>query len=170
MINQPYCCCCFISQFMTKNPSKRLGSVSPLMENAIRNHAFFKDIDWELLEARKVKPPFKPRIVSCTRIRGKCESVRISEGFIFVSSEKQERRDKLRPRIHQRGARTDAHRSRRCPLDQSKRIRRLLVRQSGLRPIKILPARRYQVDIVGRAYLFLYYFPPLCYSVACVVC
>ncbi|KAK2708104.1 calcium-independent protein kinase C-like [Artemia franciscana] len=49
--------------FMTKNPAKRLGCVQAHGgEVAIRNHAFFRDIDWEALEARKVKPPFKPRI------------------------------------------------------------------------------------------------------------
>uniref|UniRef100_A0A8C3AH26 Protein kinase C n=1 Tax=Cyclopterus lumpus TaxID=8103 RepID=A0A8C3AH26_CYCLU len=49
--------------FMTKNPAKRLGCVvSQGCEEAIKAHAFFREIDWVLLEQRKVKPPFKPRI------------------------------------------------------------------------------------------------------------
>lgn len=50
---------------MTKNPNKRLGCVaSQNGEDAIKQHPFFKEIDWVLLEQRKIKPPFKPRIVS----------------------------------------------------------------------------------------------------------
>ncbi|KAM4715603.1 protein kinase C epsilon type [Anableps anableps] len=49
--------------FMTKNPAKRLGCVvSQGFEEAIKTHPFFREIDWVLLEQRKVKPPFKPRI------------------------------------------------------------------------------------------------------------
>uniref|UniRef100_A0A1B6L1S0 Protein kinase C n=1 Tax=Graphocephala atropunctata TaxID=36148 RepID=A0A1B6L1S0_9HEMI len=49
--------------FMTKNPVKRLGCVgSGNPEAAIRAHAFFKEMDWDALESRKVKPPFKPKI------------------------------------------------------------------------------------------------------------
>ena len=57
--------CIFLPlQFMTKNPAKRLGCVAAQGgETAIRVHAFFKDIDWDALEARKVKPPFRPKIV-----------------------------------------------------------------------------------------------------------
>ena len=57
--------CLFLPlQFMTKNPAKRLGCVAAQGgETAIRVHAFFKDIDWDALEARKVKPPFRPKIV-----------------------------------------------------------------------------------------------------------
>ena len=50
---------------MTKNPAKRLGCVnSQGGEDAIRAHPFFKDMDWEALESRQLKPPFKPKIVS----------------------------------------------------------------------------------------------------------
>ncbi|RWS17750.1 calcium-independent protein kinase C-like protein, partial [Dinothrombium tinctorium] len=49
--------------FMTKNPAKRLGCVATQgAEHAILNHPFFKDIDWSALEAKKVRPPFKPKI------------------------------------------------------------------------------------------------------------
>uniref|UniRef100_T1IFK2 Protein kinase C n=1 Tax=Rhodnius prolixus TaxID=13249 RepID=T1IFK2_RHOPR len=51
--------------FMTKNPNKRLGCVAVHgAEAAIRTHSFFKDMDWDALEARRLKPPFKPKIVS----------------------------------------------------------------------------------------------------------
>ncbi|KAL2083795.1 hypothetical protein ACEWY4_021568 [Coilia grayii] len=52
-----------LKAFMTKSPNKRLGCVvAQGMEEAIKVHPFFKEIDWELLEQRKIKPPFKPRI------------------------------------------------------------------------------------------------------------
>ncbi|MGH0130682.1 UNVERIFIED_CONTAM: hypothetical protein FKN15_065522 [Acipenser sinensis] len=48
---------------MTKSPSKRLGCVvSQGGEESIKQHLFFKEIDWVMLEQRKTKPPFKPRI------------------------------------------------------------------------------------------------------------
>uniref|UniRef100_A0A8D9AP17 Calcium-independent protein kinase C n=3 Tax=Cacopsylla melanoneura TaxID=428564 RepID=A0A8D9AP17_9HEMI len=51
--------------FMTKNPSKRLGCVqSHGCEAAIRLHPFFRDMNWDDLEARKMKAPFKPKIKS----------------------------------------------------------------------------------------------------------
>ena len=56
---------CLALKFMTKNPARRLGCVvSQGVEAAIRIHPFFKEIDWEALESRKVKPPFRPKIVS----------------------------------------------------------------------------------------------------------
>ncbi|XP_054155840.1 calcium-independent protein kinase C-like [Oppia nitens] len=49
--------------FMTKNPAKRLGCVqSQGAEEAILKHTFFKDTDWDALLAKKVKPPFRPKI------------------------------------------------------------------------------------------------------------
>lgn len=50
---------------MTKSPNKRLGCVvAQGLEEAIKLHPFFREIDWTLLEQRKIRPPFKPRIVS----------------------------------------------------------------------------------------------------------
>uniref|UniRef100_UPI00358EDD2A protein kinase C epsilon type-like n=1 Tax=Myxine glutinosa TaxID=7769 RepID=UPI00358EDD2A len=40
-----------------RRPNRRLE-----VEDAICKHPFFHDMDWELLEQRKIKPPFKPRI------------------------------------------------------------------------------------------------------------
>uniref|UniRef100_W5JXK5 Protein kinase C n=1 Tax=Astyanax mexicanus TaxID=7994 RepID=W5JXK5_ASTMX len=52
-----------LKAFMTKSPNKRLGCmVSQGLEEAIKVHPFFREIDWVLLEQRKIKPPFKPRI------------------------------------------------------------------------------------------------------------
>nr|CAD7425653.1 unnamed protein product [Timema monikensis] len=50
-------------RFMTKNSTKRLGCVvAQGVEAAIRVHPFFREIEWEALENRRVKPPFKPKI------------------------------------------------------------------------------------------------------------
>ena len=62
---------CVLLQFMTKKPSKRLGCVMANGgEQAILIHPFFHNkIDWVALEERRVKPPFKPkivRIITCT--------------------------------------------------------------------------------------------------------
>lgn len=49
---------------MTKNRKNRLGCVlADGLEAAIRIHPFFRDLDWDALENRRVKPPFKPKIV-----------------------------------------------------------------------------------------------------------
>ncbi len=51
-------------QFMQKNVPKRLGCVAAHGgEEAIKHHIFFKDIKWKDLEERKIKPPFRPKIV-----------------------------------------------------------------------------------------------------------
>lgn len=57
--------------FLNKDPKDRLGCFTT-EENGvvkdgfthIKEHAFFKVIDWEALEARQVTPPYKPKIDS----------------------------------------------------------------------------------------------------------
>lgn len=47
--------------FFTHDPDKRLGSDSI---DKIKKHSFFKNIDWNAILNKKIKPPFIPRISS----------------------------------------------------------------------------------------------------------
>lgn len=49
-------------QLLTKNPQKRLGSGENGEKN-VRDHIFFRRIDWNKIESREVQPPYKPKIV-----------------------------------------------------------------------------------------------------------
>nr|CAH8838031.1 unnamed protein product [Trichobilharzia regenti] len=54
-----------LSKFLVKSPARRLGCVvADGGELAIQRHPFFKEIDWQILEERRVRPPFRPKVRS----------------------------------------------------------------------------------------------------------
>ncbi|KAG6961405.1 hypothetical protein JG688_00009110 [Phytophthora aleatoria] len=60
-----------LKQLLERNVDKRLGSGKSTMfqvkgVQAIKKHAFFKGIDWGLLEEKKVQPPILPNVLSNT--------------------------------------------------------------------------------------------------------
>lgn len=50
----------YVQGLLNRNIPERLGSRRGASE--IREHPFFRDIDWKLLHAKKLKPPFKPAL------------------------------------------------------------------------------------------------------------
>ena len=76
-----------LSQFMTKNPTKRLGSLTQGGEHAILRHPFFKEIDWAQLNHRQLEPPFRPRIVSVPDPHGRlCSFLNVTVSHHSLSS------------------------------------------------------------------------------------
>jgi serine/threonine protein kinase len=54
----------FVKGLLNRNPKHRLGLANDARE--LRAHAFFADIDWELLKKKNIPPPFKPHLTSET--------------------------------------------------------------------------------------------------------
>ncbi|KAK6457674.1 kinase-like domain-containing protein [Scheffersomyces xylosifermentans] len=52
----------FVKGLLNRNPKHRLGAIKDARE--LRAHAFFNDIDWDLLRAKSIPPPFKPHLTS----------------------------------------------------------------------------------------------------------
>ena len=57
-----------ILQLLQRDPTERLGCIED--REPIRNHPFFQDIDWVRLEGRKLRPPFRPNVVSESWVQG----------------------------------------------------------------------------------------------------
>ena len=120
---------------MQKHVSKRLGCVTAHGgEEAIKHHSFFRDVKWKDLEDRKIKPPFRPKIVS--RIVHFRPAFDVFYFFLFINpigiviyhndiqlfTEKQKRRVEFRPRVYKRRASFNSRKSRIGTDDQSRRI------------------------------------------------
>jgi serine/threonine protein kinase len=49
-----------IKKLLIKDPAKRLGTVGDI--NDLKNHPWFKGFDWAALLAKKMRPPFTPKV------------------------------------------------------------------------------------------------------------
>ncbi|CAF3515268.1 unnamed protein product [Adineta steineri] len=73
---------------MTKNPQKRLGCHPIDGEREIKDHSFFRRIDWLRIEARELQPPFKPKIGS-NQDTSNFDGEFTAEPFKFTPCDKQ---------------------------------------------------------------------------------
>lgn len=51
-----------LTRLLRKEPKKRLGSNMPKDLQTIKNHRFFRKVDWKKLEKRELEPPIQPLI------------------------------------------------------------------------------------------------------------
>lgn len=65
LFSPPFSHLSLVSKLLTKHPAKRLGGAVDA-EREIREHPFFRWIDWDRLERLEIPPPFKPKTVSRT--------------------------------------------------------------------------------------------------------
>ncbi|QPH00818.1 hypothetical protein C2857_004837 [Epichloe festucae Fl1] len=56
----------FVKGLLNRNPKHRLGATDDAEE--LKRHAFFGDIDWDLLTKKLITPPFKPKLKSETDV------------------------------------------------------------------------------------------------------
>lgn len=54
----------FVKGLLNRNPKHRLGALKDARE--LKEHPFFHDVDWNLLKAKDIPPPFKPHLSSET--------------------------------------------------------------------------------------------------------
>ncbi|KAM4055123.1 kinase [Hirsutella rhossiliensis] len=56
----------FVKGLLNRNPKHRLGATDDAEE--LKRHAFFADIDWEILAKKLITPPFRPKLKSETDV------------------------------------------------------------------------------------------------------
>ena len=69
-------------QLLRKNPDRRLGASERDAED-VKKQAFFRNVNWEELLMRKVKPPFVPTVVS-KKMRHGHARYRVVDHFIML--------------------------------------------------------------------------------------
>lgn len=52
-----------LQRLLQKDPLKRIGC-GPAGPNEIKQHPFFRGVDWEALEQKNVEPPYVPNVQS----------------------------------------------------------------------------------------------------------
>ena len=67
MIMSYFSTLCYLFQLLHKEAGRRLGS-GPGGSDEIKNHKWFKSVNWKRLEARQIQPSFRPNVAGKTCI------------------------------------------------------------------------------------------------------